>query len=157
MNENLIPSGLYPVQNHYKNVFINIEGVNGTDEGFRNIAGFEQFDITFEKTTTDYKGWEDEGKFGSNATGLKVTVSGSGKRIYGDAANDYIANTAWYIGDKTKSKFKWIMPDGTTIKFNVVINTSKIAGGATDGDDELETTFIMSGGFEMIPSENAEG
>lgn len=153
----VVVSGLYPVQNHYDNVFINVGGENGGDEDFKNIAGFEQFDIAFEKTTTDYKGWENKGFFGGDVTGLKVTVSGSGKRIYGDAANDYIASTAWYIGNKTRSKFKWIMPDGTTVKFNVVINTSKIAGGATDGDDELETTFIMNGGFEMTPADGAEG
>ena len=150
--------GNYPVQNHYNNFLINKDGVDGEDTSFVKIAGIETFDMSFDKTTQEDKGWENDGFFGSEVTGIKVTFSLSGKRKYGDEGNDYIASTAWLIGNKTRSKAKWVLPTGQVVTFPVIVVAKKIAGGSSEDVDALEVELIMNGKPTIVDGEqNAEG
>lgn len=88
-----------------------------------------------------YSGYylSNEGFGNSEITGMQPVVTVSGKRIVGDAAQDYIFDPArkYGLGDKRKSKLKLTMvgkTDNVVITCPITIaNVQELSGNTQDG------------------------
>lgn len=134
---------VYPV---FNNVFkFGIGGLASTDQQMQTPANLENFAPTIDGTMEEWTPMESEGWGESMMTGKKLSFDFSGKRTYGDAANDYIAGLAWKSGNDVVTKMEWTMPNGASLKCDVVINVKAPSGGDSTNIDKLEFTAQCKG------------
>ena len=142
-----ITSGVYPVfENEFK---IGIKGKASTAEQMKTIADLENFSVALDNNVQEWtpmttQGWVRRLQTGK---GFSITLS---KRNVGDEGNDYVAGLMFKSGQDVNSKFEWIMPDGTSIAFDCVVNISS-AGGASTDVDVLEFEVMSDGAPTVTP------
>lgn len=141
---------VYPV---YNNKFkIGIKGLASTDENMTIIAGLENFAPSIDGGVEEWNAMEAEGWGDAMMTSKKLSFSFTGKRVYGDAGNDYIGDLAWKSGNDVVSKFEWEFPNGAKVKCNVVINVTVPGGGDSTAVDGLEFEILCKGKPEYTPA-----
>ena len=70
----------------------------------------------------------------------------SGKRNYGDAGNDYVADMALKNGRDAEGVLQWTFPDGATLLFeNAVFNVTNWGGGDSTNVIPLEFDVMSNG------------
>lgn len=86
------------------------------------------------------------GKGGADneVTGIAPQYDVSGKRVHGNAAQDYIAGLKYALGDDRKSSFKVVTPTETII-CNCTIADIVDFGGATTDNEPFSCTIYVNG------------
>ena len=134
-------AGVFPV---HKNVFkINMSGRVGTT--YTAIKDMETFSVavdgTKEKwTPMDLAGWSRQA-----VTGKSLSISLKGKRNYGDAGNDFIANTLLATGQECETQLQWTLPNGATLVLDCIIDLKSPAGGDSTNIDALDFELLSDG------------
>ena len=77
-------------------------------------------------------------------TSKSISISMGGKRNYGDAGNDYVANLAWKNGQDVNSAMKITFPNQDALIIPCVINVTSMAGDST-AIDALEWEALSDG------------
>lgn len=144
-----ITSGVYPVfENEFK---IGIKGKASTPEEMKTIADLENFSVALDNNVQEWTPMTTQGWVRRLQTGKGFSITLSGKRNVGDDGNDYVAGLMFKSGQDVNSKFEWIMPDGTSIAFDCVVNISS-AGGASTDVDVLEFEVMSDGAPTVTPA-----
>lgn len=143
-----IQSGVYPVfENEFK---IGSKGKDSTASDMVTIADLENFSVALDNGIQEWTPMTTQGWIRRLQTGKGFSITLSGKRNIGDAGNDYVAGLMFKSGQDVNSKFEWIMPDGTTVAFDCVVNISSAGGGSTDVD-VLEFEVMSDGAPTVTP------
>lgn len=123
---------------------IGINGLYSTKTQMQEVDGLDSLELSLEGTVQEYFTTKN-GYNNADKTAIKGSFAFSGKRVVGDKGNDFIARTAWYLGRKAKTLFDYTFDDGTVIEGKVLVNTSKISGGAAEDLNSLEGDLIIDG------------
>ena len=143
-----ITSGVYPVfENEFK---IGTKGRTSTADDMKTVADLENFSVSLDNNIQEWTPMTTQGWIRRLQTGKGFSITLSGKRNVGDDGNDYVAGLMFKSGQDVSTKFEWVMPDGTTIKFDCVVNISS-AGGASTDVDVLEFEVMSDGAPEITP------
>lgn len=137
-----VESGVFPVFNNEFQVGIN--GKSSADENMKPVADLETFSVSFDNNIEEWTPMTTDGWKRRLMTGKGFSITLSGKRHIGDPGNDYLASLRWKTGQDAETKFKWIMPDGTTIVCDVVVNVTTDGGDSTNVN-ALEVEFLSNG------------
>jgi hypothetical protein len=130
----------YPVHNNKFYV-----AVAPATEASTVIGGLETFSPQFDANLETWTPLDSEGWQKNLVTGKSFAISLSGKRVYGDAGNDYVAGTMLLMGAACKTKFKWELPNGATLAFDASISLSTPGGGDSTNVDAIEFTVTADG------------
>lgn len=138
-----VSSGVYAV---YENVFkIGTKGMASAAPGdMVPIAEMESFSVAFDNGVEEWTPMDTEGWIKRAMTSKSMAITLSGKRTVGDAGNDYVAGLVFSNGKACETKFEWVLPSGTTVKFDCVVNVSS-AGGDSTALDVLECEIMSNG------------
>lgn len=103
-------------------------------------AGIENFSESLNEVVQQYFFFDDSGFARNYVTGLAPAYSCTGRRILGDAAQDYIFNAERKFGTMTERNTNFRIsvgqPDGTTVEIVAevtIANMSDLGGATTDG------------------------
>ena len=101
--------------------------------------GIENFDKSLNEVVNDFQFFSGQGWGSSEVTGGQLVLTLTGRRIRGDAAQDYIFNPAsWYnFGDARKTRFKMTSPGGYQL-----IGPCTLANIDTSGGDSTDGTAL---------------
>lgn len=151
-------TGVFPV---FDNKFYISTNGRGTGIGeqkyescaFAEIADMETFQVSIDTNVEEWTPMDTKGWTRRLATGKGFSVSLSGKRNVGDAGNDYVASKRFATGTDLNTAFKWVMPDGTTMMTDCVLNLSS-AGGDSTNVEGLEFE-VMSDGAPQVTTAGA--
>lgn len=129
-------SKVYPVfNNKFK---IGIKGMESTESDKVIIKGMTNFAPNIEGGIEEWNTMEDEGWGDVMMTSKKLSFSFSGKRVYGDPGNDYVASLAWKSGNDVVTPFEWELPSGAKVSFDCIVSVTTPAGGDSTAVDGLE-------------------
>lgn len=143
-----ITSGVYPVfENEFK---IGTKGRASETADMQTVADLENFSVSLDNNIQEWTPMTTQGWIRRLQTGKGFSITLSGKRNVGDAGNDYVAGLMFKSGQDVSTKFEWVMPDGTTISFDCVVNISS-AGGASTDVDVLEFEVMSDGAPTVTP------
>lgn len=91
----------------------------------------------------------DDGFARNHVTGMAPTFTLTGRRIVGDAAQDYIFKNKYNLGDKRQTKFKLMYSSGasktTTIECPCTICNIQEFSGATTDDSAISFEIRFDG------------
>lgn len=137
-----VTSGVFPV---YNNVFkIGTAGRNSAASDMKTIADMTSFSVSINGNVEEWTPMTTEGWVRRLMTGKGFSITLSGKRHVGDDGNDYLAGLKFVTGQDANSKFEWVIPDGTTISFDCVVNITTDGGESTDVN-ALEVEILSDG------------
>ena len=85
-----------------------------------------------------------QGGADNEVTGIAPQYDVSGKRVHGNAAQDYIAGLKYALGDDRKSSFKVVTP-AETIICDCTIADIVDFGGATTDNEPFSCTIYVNG------------
>lgn len=123
---------------NYTNLFMIDITPNGESRTWARIgAGINSFEPSTNETVSDDAYYDGEGLTFSDVTGGQVVHSFSGHRLYGDAAQDYIASLETSYGEQRKTTYKRVAPDGSVLEGSCTI-ANIVTGG---GDPNAKGTF----------------
>lgn len=110
-------------------------------EGFSNITE------SINEVIKQFSCLGDGGWGRSEVTGGQITITLTGTRYYGDAAQDYIFGeaTKYDFGDKRKTSLKITRPNGKVITWNVTIANIVDTGGDANATTDISVTFHGNG------------
>lgn len=143
--------GVFPVHN---NIFkINTEGRTALPADLVIIKDLESFSPDIDGNVESWTPMDQEGWVRNAVTGKSLTLAFSGKRCYGDAGNDYIAEDCLLAtGQGVESAFEWTMPSGAKLAGNCIVNVTTVAGGDSTGIDALEFEILTDGKPTFTPA-----
>jgi len=120
-------------------------------EGFTNITE------SINEVIKQFSCLGDGGWGRSEVTGGQITITLTGTRYYGDAAQDYIFGeaTKYYFGDKRKTSLKITRPNGKVITWNVTIANIGDTGGDANAASDISVTFHGNGEPEVTSAVQA--
>ena len=138
-----VTTGVFPVHN---NVFkLNTAGRSGSAETLAIVADMTTFKVSVEGKNEEWFPLDQEGWARNAVTGKKMSISLAGKRKYGDAGNDYVAGMMLKTGKDCETAFEWVLPDGSKLAGDCVINLTTPAGGDSTAIDSLEFEILFDG------------
>lgn len=136
-------SGVFPVHN---NLFkVNTSGRSGAEATMAVIKDLTTFKVSVEGKNEEWYPLDQEGWARNAVTGKKMSISFSGKRNYGDPGNDYVASMMTKTGQDCETTFEWVLPDGSKLNGNCVINLTTPAGGDSTTIDSIEFELLVDG------------
>lgn len=129
---------IYPVHN---NKFYVDAVTTGTADTI--IKGLENFAPAIDGNVETWYALDGEGWQDAMMTGKAMSIAFSGKRVYGDAGNDYIFGKMLSTGSDADITGQWELPSGGLLDFTAVCNVTTPSGGDTTNVDtfEFELTF----------------
>ena len=143
--------GTFPVHNNKFKI-----GINGREsvepDDLVVIKGLENFTPAIDSNVEEFYPMEEEGWIKRMLTGRALGFSFSGKRVYGDPGNDYVAETLLKTGQDCESVFEWVFASGAKIVMNCVISLTTPAGGDTINIDNLEFDILSDGKPTFTPA-----
>ena len=134
---------------------VNKGGRNGGDSGKVVVKDAESLSIAFDGNVEEWNPMDQDGWVNRMKTSNSITISMGGKRNYGDPGNDYVAGTAYEIGQKADSVFYIDFPDGATLEMPCVIVVTSMGGDST-ALDALEWEAQSSGKPTYTPATTTE-
>ena len=135
--------GVFPV---HTNLFkVNTAGRSGTAETLAIIKDMTTFKVSIEGKNEEWYPLDQEGWARNANLGKKMAISLSGKRNYGDAGNDYIASMMTKTGKDCETAFEWVLPNGSKLAGNCVVNLTTPGGGDSVALDALEFELLIDG------------
>ena len=130
---------------------VNKGGRSGTEDEKVIVKDAESLSMSFDGNVEEWNPMDQEGWVNRMKTSNSITISMGGKRNYGDPGNDYVAGTAYAIGQKADSVFYIEFPDGATLEMPCVIVVSSMGGDST-ALDALEWEAQSSGKPTYTPA-----
>ena len=150
-----VTSGVFPVFDNEFYVSTNGRGSGAEDKystcEFKKVADMENFSVSIDTNVEEWTPMDTKGWTRRLATGKGFSISLSGKRHVGDAGNDYVAGKRFATGTDLNTAFKWVMPDGTEVYIDCVLNLSS-AGGDSTNVEGLEFEIMSDGEPTVKPS-----
>lgn len=138
-----VTSGVFPVFDiKFK---IGTNGRDSTEAEMALIKEMETFQISIDGNVEEWNPMEAEGWVRRLMTGKGFSITLNGKRHVGDPGNDYIAETAWKAGLDCSSKAEIEFPDGSSLKFDCVVNVTAPNGGDSTAVSALECELMSDG------------
>ena len=95
------------------------------------VKDAESLSIAIDGTIEEWNPMDQAGWVRRLMTAKSLTISMGGKRHYGDPGNDYVAQTAWEIGQAANSWFSIIFPNLDQLIIPCVINVTSMGGDST--------------------------
>jgi hypothetical protein len=96
--------------------------------------------------TTDATAYYDgEGFTDSTVTGKNITFAISGHRVFGDAAQDYVAAKFLSIGDELRTLARWTDAKGNQVLSVVTLTSIVPFGGAANAKQTFSFTLAFNG------------
>lgn len=145
-----ITSGVFPV--HTNQFSIGTKGAASEEADILPIAEMSTFSLSIDGTVEEWTPFETEGWIKRLLTGKSLTISLSGKRCIGDAGNDYVSDSMMGMGQECSTVFKWVLPNGATLKFECVLNVKNNGGGDSTNVGPLEFDVMSSGKPVFTPA-----
>jgi tail tube protein len=108
-------------------------------------AGFSSFDVSFNEESDQTKYLDGDGWGSTTVTGGQVTLTFSGHRLYGDAAQDFIFDKMLELGTARETTFKWTLPNGDTLEGAVTIAVIEGMGGDAGAKGEISVEIHFNG------------
>ena len=143
-----VSSGVFPVYNNEFKVGTN--GRSSAAADMKTIADMVSFSVSINGNVEEWTPMTTEGWVRRLMTGKGFSITLSGKRNIGDDGNDYLAGMKFKTGQDANTKFEWVMPDGTTIAFDCVVNITTDGGESTDVN-ALEAEILSDGKPTVTP------
>lgn len=134
---------------------VNKGGRAGSETEKVIVKDAESLSIAFDGNVEEWNPMDQEGWVNRMKTSNSITISMGGKRNYGDPGNDYVASTAYTIGQAADSVFYIDFPDGATLEMPCVIVVSSMGGDST-ALDALEWEAQSSGKPTYTPAATAQ-
>lgn len=151
-----VTTGVFPVYNNkFKIGTKGRESESPTD--FAIVKGMETFSISIDGSVEEWTPMDTEGWMERLMTGKSLTLNLSGKRVYGDPGNDYIAELAWKTGRDCESVLEWEFPSGGKLVFDCVVSVTEVGGGDSTGVGSLVADLLSNGKPEYTPPETQQG
>lgn len=142
--------GVFPVFN--MTFKIGTKGKSSVAADMAEIAELESFGLSIDGTVEEWTPMNTEGWASALMTGKKFSMDLKGKRSVGDAGNDYVSGLAWESGLSCSSVASIEFPDGSTLEFDCVVNTTNPGGGESTNVAPLEFTLQSNGKPEYTPA-----
>lgn len=96
--------------------------------------------------TTDASAYYDgEGFTDSTVTGKNITFAVAGHRVFGDAAQDYVASKFLSIGDELRTLAQWTDAKGNKVQAVVTLTSIVPFGGAANAKQTFSFTMAFNG------------
>ena len=113
-------------------------------------AGIESVEPTVNEQTQQYLFLCGHGVADNEVTGIAPEYAVSGRRIIGDAAQDYIVGLRYALGDERKSSMKVEIYDATDTLVETIVADCTITdvvdfGGATTDNEPFSCTLRVNG------------
>lgn len=97
--------------------------------------------------------YDGEGFTDSTVTGKNITFQVAGHRVFGDAAQDYVASKFLSIGDELRTLAQWTDAKGNKVQAVVTLTSIVPFGGAANA----KQTFSFTMAFDGKPKSVAAG
>ena len=110
------------------------QGAAGTWTYSKLCAGIESVTPSVNEQTQQYFFLCGQGGADTEVTGIAPQYDVSGRRVHGDAAQDYIAGLKYSLGDDRKSSFKVVTPAETIIADCTIVDIIDFGGATTDNE-----------------------
>ncbi len=110
--------------------------------------GFDNFAEALNEVVQNYSFLKDKGFGSSEVTGMAPTVTLTGRRVQGDAAQDFIFSKKYKTGDERKVPLKIEWTEGAATKtLTVPITLTKLVewGGATTDNSAISVEMAFNG------------
>lgn len=121
----------------------------GASESWAELgAGIENMQEQLNEVVQQYKFMADEGYGRSRVTAMQPVWNISGRRIWGDAAQDYIFSKKYGLGAdrETNAKVEYVAGGNKyTITFDVTFANLQEIGGATDENSAISMEMHVAG------------
>jgi hypothetical protein len=118
--------------------YTNLYEINTPGGWCRIGGGITQATLSGNEVTAQDNYYDGDGLASTDVTGGQNTFAFSGNRLYGDAAQDFIARLAMDYGAARKTGFRWTAPDGAVAYFPNATLANITPGG---GDANAKGTF----------------
>jgi len=113
-----------------------------------DLSGIESLDWAVENEVQTGYFISDAGAGYSDVTAGRMTISMSGKRIIGDAGQDYIVGMLGSWGSSLKTNLS-ITEGGQTYTIPVSVELTSFTGGAAEELEAFEVTFHSDGAWTV--------
>lgn len=130
-------------------------GISSTGEGAEKVwtyapfgEGIENFSEALNEVVQQYFFMADGGFAKNHVTGMAPTFTCTGRRIFGDAAQDYIFSKKYGLDAERQSSFQITYNDGTddvTITCDCTIANMQEFSGATTEDSAISFELRFDG------------
>jgi hypothetical protein len=114
--------------------------------------GIETLDWAVEEEVQTGYFISDGGAGYSDVTAGRLTITLTGKRVYGDPAQDYIVGLTGQWGANRKNKLKITLPDESYFEIPCSIEIVSIAGGDASDLSAFETILHSDGAWTYTPA-----
>lgn len=143
-----------PVGKFGTNVFINLKGVNGTDEDYVTIPGVSEFTFSADMSVEEFEDWLQSNFTRKLATGKSHTFEMSVTCYKDEPTYNYFENIMVNVasGEEAVTQFKWVLLSGATYEAYVIVNPSSMGGGNKDVL-VMDITLEVDGEPECTPAE----
>ena len=112
-------------------------------------AGIENIEEALNEQTKQYFFLGSEGFACNEVNALAPTFTLQGRRVYGDAAQDYIDSLKYQLAEarKTSIRLDVTQPSGATVSLTcpVTITAVTTLGGAASDNSSFSVTFALNG------------
>ncbi|PSL41704.1 hypothetical protein B0H94_11817 [Salsuginibacillus halophilus] len=120
------------------------------EETYERLAkGFNSLDPELNEENDQTQYFDGDGYASTTVMGAQMTLSFSGHRYYGDAAQDFIFEKWLEIGKGRETTFKWTLPNGVVLEGPVTIAEISGPGGDANEKGEIEVAIHFNGKPEV--------
>lgn len=123
---------------------INTAG-RGESPTWSEIKDAEEMQVTIDGNVVEWSPYDQHGWTRRSMTGKKIGIALKGKRNFGDAGNDYVADKLTKMGKDVESQFQVTLPNGALLEYDCIINTTNAFGGAANDLNNLECEILSDG------------
>lgn len=121
----------------------------------RLAAGINNLTPAENDTTANDEYYDGEGFGTSDVTSKRYQFTVAGHRVYGDAAQDYVASKMLEIGDALKTLLRVTFADGSQIVGIVTLTNIVPAGGQPGAKQTFSFVAVFNGKPKFIPASAA--
>ena len=142
MSETTTTTGVIPA---YDCSFeINTAGRSKT-AAWKEIKDVEEMQVTVDGNVVEWSPYDQHGWSRRAMTGKKIGIAIKGKRNFGDAGNDYVAEMILKMGKDVETQFRVPLPDNSILEYDAIVNTTNAFGGNANDLNNLEGEILSDG------------
>lgn len=119
------------------------------------VSNVESMEMKLKGTTKAWNPMELRGWARNMVTGKTLSLTFKGKRCYGDAGNDFVANKLLSIGSDCAAVLKITFPNGDALSCDGLVDITSSFGGASTDMDSMEWTYTVDGKPEYLEAAHA--
>lgn len=108
-------------------------------------AGIDNLQEALNETVQQYHFFPDQGYGRSRVTAMAPVITLTGRRVVGDAAQDYIFGKKWGFGADRETQGKLVDPEGNTLEFDCTFANLQEINGATEEDSAITIEIHIDG------------